>query len=146
MHSNVERSSNIKQTASNNPAHASNMCTASFDTFAKLQTHKCKKLNIRNQLREIVTTPVCPLCNQNYKTIRNCQDHITKICGPKATPQTIQLLQPQYTKAQSDQEAKNKANLEGKRQGQTTTFTPNIQTILSRAQKLTAAQVKRKAT
>ena len=98
------------------------------------------------QMQEAQTTSICPLCNQNYKSSRNCQDHITKVCGPKATPQTIHLLQVQLTKAQAEQEARARNSTGTNLSSQPVTITPNIPTILSRTQQRPVAQVKRIAT
>ena len=87
-----ERSSNIKSTASNIPAYQCPNCTSIFDTFGKLQTHRWRAHNTRNIYRQLVTSNICPLCNLTYISKRICQAHITKVCGPHATDQTIRLL------------------------------------------------------
>ena len=141
VESTAERSSNVKQTVINNPTNKCDQCTASFDTNAKLQTHKCKQHQQINQFRQLVTRPICPICGNNYKTIRNCQDHITKICGPRATRATVNILTDQLQVAQA-------ANVEGSTvQNKRTslpanvTFIPNIQALLSRTKRNPLAQV-----
>ena len=138
--STAERSSNIKQTAMNNPVFCCDQCTASFDTNSKLQAHKCKKHNIRNQYQQLVTTSTCPLCGTNYKTIRKCQDHITKVRGPKAIP-AAKIRTDQLKIAQQELLTKQIPKAGSNIHVGTVTCAPNIQALLSRTQRRPPAQV-----
>ena len=130
-HSNAEISANIKLTASNEPVFKCESCSAGFDTNSKLQAHRYRKRNLRNPYRQLVTTATCPLCGQTYKSIRNCPDHITKVCGPRAKPQTIVLLTCQLREATiPDRDAQNTTT--STPPGLQQAITPNIQVLLSR--------------
>lgn len=77
--SSVERSSLIKDTASNEPIHCCTACDAKFDTNAKLQTHRYQSHNYRHPLRSLATSNICPLCSPTYKNLRTCQSHIANV-------------------------------------------------------------------
>ena len=85
-------------------------CTAIFDTFGKLQTHRWITHNTRHIYRQLVTSNICPLCDSHYISKRICQAHITKVCGPRATDQTIRLLTESIVGREEETE-KNKYNL-----------------------------------
>jgi len=135
-HSNVERSSTVKATVENAPTHVCLQCTASFDTYGKLQTHRYQAHNIRHPLRRLATTPTCPLCSRTYKNLRTCQEHIATVCGLRATDQTIRIL----TQALEDAEAKlarpggPRASGKAQATGPSTQNIANIQVMLSRVE------------
>ena len=93
-------------------------------TIIKLQTHRLAAHNIRHPLRKLATTPTCPLCMTTYKNLRTCQEHISKVCGPRATAQTIRQLTLQVDTAFQLQAQPNYEH--------TNTPTANIKVILSR--------------
>ena len=90
--STAEKRNLTKSTALNEPIYKCTECKAAFDDNAKLQTHRFAAHKIRHPLRKLVTTPTCPLCMITYKNLRTCQEHISKVCGPRATAQTIRQL------------------------------------------------------
>ena len=84
----------------NEPKYLCNICPSKFDTFSKLQTHKCRSHKIIDPIREAITTNKCIFCHNIFKSIKYTKTHAQN-CSNKFPPTEVEHILSQVPPAQS---------------------------------------------
>ena len=59
-------------------------CGKTFPTAAQLGTHRYSAHKQRHPWREAVLDPRCPMCMQDFSSLKTAQAHFQKVCAPRA--------------------------------------------------------------